>query len=110
MEQILFLYGLPKETATAIMVLYKNTIVCTRDGEVDFFDIIAGVLQGDKLAPYLIIIFLGYLLRTSIDLMKENGLTLNRAISRQYHAQTIMDANNADDIALYANTPIQAES
>ena len=50
MEQILLAYGLPKETVAAIMILYKNTKVKVRfpDGDTDYFDIVAGVLQGDK--------------------------------------------------------------
>ena len=35
--------------------------------ETEYFDIVAGVLQGYTLAPYLFIICLDYLLRTSID-------------------------------------------
>ena len=42
----------------------------------DFFDMVAGVLQGDTLAPFLFIICLDYVLRTSIDLIKENGFKL----------------------------------
>ena len=49
------------------MVLNKNMM------ETDFFDIVAGVLEGVTLAPYLFIIYLDYLLWTSIDLMKEKG-------------------------------------
>ena len=37
------------------------------DGDTEYFNIVAGVLQGDKLAPYLFIICLDYVLRTSID-------------------------------------------
>ena len=48
------------------------------DGDTDFFDIVAGVLQGYTIVPYLFIIFLDYLLRTSIDLMKEKGFTLKK--------------------------------
>ena len=33
------------------------------------FDIVAGVLQGDTLAPYLLIICLDYILQTSIDII-----------------------------------------
>ena len=53
MEQKLLGYGLPKETVTAIMMLYRNTKVKVRltDGDTDYFDIVAGVLQGDTLAP-----------------------------------------------------------
>ena len=93
------------------MMLYKNTKVKVRspDRDTDFFDIIAGVLQGDTLARYLFINCLDYVLRTSIDLMKENGFTLIKARSRRYSAQTIMDADYTDDIALLANTPAQVE-
>ena len=54
------------------MMLYKNMKVKFADRiETDFFDIIAGVLQGATLAPYLLIICLDYVFRTSIDLMKK---------------------------------------
>ncbi len=67
MEQILLAYGLPKETVAAIMILYRNTKVKVRspDGDTEYFDIVAGVLQGDTLALYLFIICLDYMLRTS---------------------------------------------
>ena len=50
-------------------------------------------------APYLLLICLDYVLRTSIDLMKENDLTLKKARSRWYPAQTITDADYVDDSA-----------
>ena len=55
MEQILLAYGLSKETVTAIMMFYKNMKVKVRspDGDTNLFDIVAGVLQGNTLAPYL---------------------------------------------------------
>ena len=46
----------------------------------------------------------------SIDLFKENDLTLKKPRSRRYPAQTITDADYTDDMALLANTPVQAES
>ena len=112
MKQIFLVYGLPKETNTAIMVLYKNTKVKVHspDGDTDYFDIIASVLQGDTLAPYLFIICQDYILRTSVDLMKEKNFELAKERSRRYPAQTIMDADYTDDIALLANTPTQAET
>ena len=111
MEQILLAYGLPKETVAAIMILYRNTKVNVRspDGDTDYFDIVAGVLQGDTLAPYLFIICLDYVLRTSIDKIKENGFELTKKRSRRYSAKTITDAEYADDIAILANAPAQAE-
>ena len=53
------------------MMLYQNTMVRLPDGETDFFGIVAGVLQEDTLAPYLFIFCLDYVLRMSIDLIKE---------------------------------------
>ena len=112
MEQILLAYGLPKETLAAIMILYKNTKVKVRspDGDTEYFDIIAGVLQGDMLAPYLFIICLDYVLRTSIDKIRENGFKLTKKRSRRYPTKTITDANYTDDIALLANTPNRAKT
>ena len=63
-EQILLAYGLSKETVTSIIMLYKNmkTVVCSCEGDTDFFNIIAGVLQGNTFAHYLFILCLDYLL------------------------------------------------
>ena len=111
-EQILLAYGISKETVAAITILYRNTKVKVRspDGDTEYFDIVAGVLQGDTLAPYLFIICLDYVLRTSIDKIKENGFELTKRRSRRYPATTITDADYADDIAILANTPDQAET
>ena len=57
------------------------------DVDTDYFDIVAGVLQGDTLAPYLFIICLDYILRTSIDKIKENGFKLTKERSRRYPAK-----------------------
>ena len=94
------------------MMMYKNTKVkvLSPDRDTDFFDIVAGVLQGDTVAPYWFIICQDYELQTSIDLMKENSLTFAKTSSRRYPTQTITDVDYADDIALLANTPTQAES
>ena len=80
------------------------------DGDTDYFDIVAGVLEGDTLAPYLFIICQNYVLRTSIDNIRENGFMLTKKRSRRYPAKTITDADYADDILLLANTPNQAET
>ena len=65
----LLAYGLPKETVAAITILYRNTKMKVRspDGDTEYFDIAAGVQQGDTLAPYLFIICLDYVLRTLIE-------------------------------------------
>ena len=112
MEQILIAYGMPKETIAAIMILYRNTKVKVRSpgGDTDYFDIVAGVRRGDTLAPYLFIIFQDYVLRTSIDKVKENSFELTKKRSRRYPAKTITDADYADDIVILANTLAQAET
>ena len=78
------------------------------DGNTEYFDIVAGVLQEDTLAPYLFIICLDYVLRTSMDKIRENSFELTKKRSRRYPAKTITDADYADDIL--ANTPNQAET
>ena len=91
-EQKLLAYGLTKETVT------------------DYFDIVPGVTQGDTLAPYRLFICLDKALRTFIDKIKDNSFKLAKERSRRYPAQTITDSDCADDIALLANTPAQAET
>ena len=68
MDQILLAYSPRKETVTAIMMLYKNTKVKVHslDRDTDYFDTVAGVLQGDTFASYLFIICLECVLRTSL--------------------------------------------
>ena len=78
--------------------------------ETDYFDIVAGVLQGDTLAPYIFIICLDYMLRTSIDKIKENGFELTKKRSSRYPAKTITDADFVDDITILANAPPQAKT
>ena len=51
-----------------------------------------------------------YVLRSSIDKIRENGFELKKKRSRRYPAKTITDADYADDIAILANTPNQAET
>ena len=94
------------------MMLYRNTKVKVHStiGDTDYFDTVAGLLQGDTLAPYLFIISLDFVLRMSIDIMKENGLKITKERSRRYPAQTITDADYADDIALLVNAPFQAKN
>ena len=86
------------------------SLVWSPDGDTEYFDIVAGVLQGDTLAPCLFIICLDYVLRTSIDKIRENGFELTKKISKRYPAKKIADADYADDIAILANTPNQAET
>ena len=112
MEQILLTYGLSKETVAAKTILYRNTKVKVRspDGDTEYFDIVAGVLQEDTRDPYLFTICLDYVLRTSIEEIRENGFELTKKRSRRHPAKTITNADYADDIAILANTPNQTET
>ena len=86
------------------MMLYKKH-KSKRSVDTDYFDIVADMLPGDTLAPYLFIIFLDYMLRISINIMKDNIFKQVKERSRRYPAQTITDKDYADDIVLLANTP-----
>ena len=104
MEQIILANGFPKETVAAITMLYKKTKVKVHlpDGDRLLCHCFSCHSRG-TFASYLFLICLYYILRNSIDLMKEKGFTLEKA--RRYPALTITDTNYADDTALQANAP-----
>ena len=91
------------------MILYRSTKVKVHspDGDTEYFDMVAGVLQGDTLAPFIFVLCLIYVHRTSIE---ENGFQLTKKRSRRYSAKTITDADYADDIAILTNAPTQART
>ena len=105
------MFSPPTKTDTAVIMLYKNqkSMVGSSDGDTGFFDIVIGVWPGDKLAHYLFIICLDYLLRTSIDLIKEHGFTLKKARSKRYPAVSITDTGYIDDLAFLSNTPADSK-
>ena len=104
MEQILLAYGIPEKVVKGIMMMYSNTQAFVRspDGDTEYFDINAGVLQGDTLAPYLFIIVLDYVLRI-LDTHRHLGFTLKEARSRRILEEKVTDADFADDIAVFSN-------
>ena len=55
-----------------------RTIVCSSDGNTDSFDIEAGDFYDETFASFLFLICQGYVLKTLIDLMKENSFTLKK--------------------------------
>ena len=78
MIQILRAYDIPEFLKTAIENVYSTTEVkiISPDGETDFFNILAGVMQGDTLALYLFIIVLDYATRQALQGSEDNlGLT-----------------------------------
>ena len=86
MFKILSLYGIPTVIIDAIKILYTDTsaTVLSPDGETSPFDICAGILQGDTLAPFLFIIVLDYVLRMSVDKSKDSGLEIHPRRSTRY--------------------------
>ena len=112
MIRILRAYGIPKTITDAIEDTYTNTKakVISPGGETKLFDILAGVLQGDTLAPYLFIITLDYCLRNAISGREEElGFTLKPRQSRRIGPKVVTDLDFADDIGLISNTTEQAQ-
>ena len=106
MMKILKAYGIPPNLLNAINNMYTNTRakVVTPDGETEEFNILAGVLQGDTLAPFLFIIVLDYALRQATDGPgAELGFIVTPRRSRRVQAVRITDLDFADDICLLSN-------
>ena len=105
-EEIMLAYGIPQETVIVIMMLYKNSrsIVRCHDEYADLFDLVAGVLQGDTLAPYLLILCLDYAFRTTADLHTDLGFTLEKARSTRHPAKSITEVDYTYDLALLSDT------
>ena len=113
MMRILKAYGIPPNLLRAIEGMYTNTKarIVTPDGETEQFDITAGVLQGDTLAPFLFIIVLDYAMRKAMAGGKEEelGFTLTPRRSRRHPKEVLADLDFADDIALLSDAIEQAQ-
>ena len=75
--EILLAYGIPQSIVNAIGIMYNDTVAAVRtpDGDTDFFTILAGVLQGDTLAPFLFIMMLDYTMRSVTQGYEKLGFT-----------------------------------
>ena len=112
MMRILKAYGIPPNLLSAIEKMYTNTMakVVSPDGETDMFEITAGVLQGDTLAPFLFIIVLDYALRRAVAGREEElGFTISRRKSRRHPKVVLTDLDFADDISLLSDEIEQAQ-
>ena len=113
MLKILQAYGIPEKLVKAIAVLYENTKakVLSPDGETETFSILAGVLQGDTLAPYLFAIIIDYVMRSAVGGKEEAlGFTLTPRKSRRVAPVKVTDLMFADDIALLTDEIDQAQT
>ena len=106
--EVLYAYGVPNEIVSAINILYTN-IMAQVLSVLSIFQILAGVLQGDTLTPYLFIIFLGNTLHIATKDETQLRFTLKESRSRRHPSTVIKDTDFADDIALLSNTLQQAE-
>ena len=111
MLEILRKYGVPDKIVKAVEQLYLGTFasVLSPDGETDKFEIKAGVLQGDTLAPYLFAIVVDYAMRQAIRNKEDLGFMIQPSRSSQYPAVCITDLMFADDIALLSQEIAQAQ-
>ena len=111
MLKILIAYGIPEKVVQLTGKMYDETKakVLSPDGETDLFNIQAGVLQGDTLAPYLFVIVIDYVMRTAIGENTEMGFTIHPRKSRRILSVNITDLCFADDIALLANEIAHAQ-
>ena len=112
MMKILWAYGIPEQLVNAIGKLYEESQakVLSTDGETDYFKILAGVLQGDTLAPYLVDIVIDYVMKRAIgDKAYELGFTLYLRKSHRVHSVNVTDLCFVDDIALLANNYQQSQ-
>ena len=112
MIKILKAYGIPEKMVDAIAILYNNTRakILSPDGETEYFEIIAGVLQGDTLAPYLFAIVLDYAMMMALNGNEERlGFQLTRRRSRRTPPTIVTDMDFADDIALISHNIQQAQ-
>ena len=112
MMKILKAYDVPPNLLRAIKSMYSNTRakVVTPDGNSDEFEVSAGVLQGDTLAPYLFIIVLDYALRQAIQGREVDlGLTITPRKASRSPAVALTDFDFADDIGLLSNNLKQAQ-
>ena len=91
------------------MMLYKNMIAIAHSlhGDTNIFNIVTGVLEKGLYALNMFIIFL--IEQTLIDLIKENGFILKKERSKWYLTGIITDEDYADDLAVLADSPAQAE-
>ena len=104
-------YGIPMQIVRAVNAFYTNNEaqVLSPDGDTDFFVIQAVVLQGDTLAPLLLILGLDYAMRKATLNPQETGFTLTPRRSRRHPPITITDTDFTDYIALLSDNVEKAQ-
>lgn len=110
MFKVMSAYGVSDRVIRQVSAMYANTtaMVRTIDGMSDEFDINAGVLQGDTLAPFLFVWMVDYILRCAL---KESGVEfiLQSRNGRRSQTIAVSDFAFADDVALVASSILDAQ-
>ena len=106
MKNILSAYGIHTETVESIMIPYSDarSMVSSPDGDTPYLGITARVLQGDTLVPFLLILYLYYVLRKSLDDNKHQGLTLKKRMCNRHHAIYITDNDHAAPLGILSDS------
>ena len=107
LRKILKAYGIPETIVELTAGMYTGTEAkaVTADGITKAFDIPAGVLQGDTLAPYLFIIVIDYIMNIAIDGdNSEYRFTFRPTSSRRIGSRELANMNFTDDVSLITDT------
>ena len=103
MLEILRKCGVPRKLVDAIGKFYESTFasVLSPNGETDLFQIQAGVLQGDTLAPLFFVLIVDYAMRQAIDgHVEQLGFEITHRKSQRHPTIKVADMLFADDVAL----------
>ena len=112
MMKILGAYNTPPRMLQAIAKLHEDTKarVISPDGETEYFEIKAGVLQDNTSALYLFAIVLDYVMRKVYEEREHDlGFELHRRRSKRNAEITITDLDFADDLAILTEEVDQAQ-
>ena len=110
--KILKAYCIPEQLVKIIELMYYKTSakVVSPDGDTQLFEITAGILQGDTLAPFLFAIVLDYCMRKATEGKEDQlGFTIYPRRSRRIKPIKICDLDFADDICLTTELQEQAQ-
>ncbi|XP_059833956.1 uncharacterized protein LOC132398475 [Hypanus sabinus] len=111
MLKILKAYEVPDHLLRTIESSYTETMaeVVSPDGEIAVFELLAAVLQGDTLAPYIFIIVLDYALRQATKVHDKLGFTIKPARTERIRPVMLTDLDFAEGIVLLSDQMEEAQ-
>jgi Reverse transcriptase (RNA-dependent DNA polymerase) len=112
---VLLHYNVPEELVEVVMSMCygaKAKVKYSNDQFTNFIDLRIGVLHGDTLAPYLIVIVVDYVMRVALE-DQSLGLKITNQVGTttriKIHAKYITDLDFADDIMLISDDAINSQ-